>query len=266
MIGINWSSCHDSKIIRKIIDSESIDFCEILIDNFFHLDLYEIKSFLSGKKVTFHIMNSRYLEKEIKDLAIYADKIKKAADILNPLYISDHLGRFSHNNRLFPKMLEINYGVNKEIICDKLLAWKNLLGSIVYIENNASFFSSCVKPSEFFDYLLSETGCGLLFDFSNAIVSEKNKVAEKEDWINMAINTSHFHVGSYRKSSYYDAYLDTHDGLVCNDTLLFMEDVFVQSKNLNESTFVIERDANLDITQWKKDIEKVRSLINDHDK
>ena len=68
------------------------DFCELLIDNFLHVDPAAMRADLGDTPVAFHVMNSRFLEQGPVPLEALAARLRELMAALHPLYVSDHLG------------------------------------------------------------------------------------------------------------------------------------------------------------------------------
>jgi uncharacterized protein len=62
--GVNLTSPKVLPEIRELLRDGSADFCEILIDNFLHLCPKEMRVAIGDVPVGFHIMWSRYLERD----------------------------------------------------------------------------------------------------------------------------------------------------------------------------------------------------------
>ena len=136
--GVNWSGARELSCLEKFLKNGEVDFVEILIDNFLNVDPKDIRVLLDGTAVAFHVMNSQFLTPDACRLDYIADRLKLFADVLGPMYISDHIGLFyTYNNLPLPQMAEVDYG-NVEEYCDKLSDWQKKLGMNLLIENYPS--------------------------------------------------------------------------------------------------------------------------------
>src|SRR5690242_18268593 len=68
LIGVNWTSPHNYPIISQLTETGDVDFCEILIDNFLIYEPEKIKESLPIPLCSFHIMNSHFLQRDLKGL------------------------------------------------------------------------------------------------------------------------------------------------------------------------------------------------------
>lgn len=263
-IGVNVTSAESLAIARRLHDAGEIDFCELLIDNFLHLPGRELFKGCDGMPVAIHIMNSRFLDADDSErkLADLARRIKEVTSLLNPKYVSDHLALFSVNGRRLPIVSEVNYADMFDYVIDRLHFWQECLGSRLLLENFGSVISSkgSNQPS-FFQKLIEATGCGLLFDFSNAVVAERNTGLAATEWILLGDEVRHGHIGGFRESDSTPPYtIDSHDANVDGSSLKFLSELNGKSARPIDS-IVVERDANLDYESWLSDIRAVRRVV-----
>ena len=74
-IGVNLTSYSQlSEISQLINNSNSVQYVELLIDNFISCDPVTIRDALCNIPVAVHIMNSRFLERDWKELEKIAKK------------------------------------------------------------------------------------------------------------------------------------------------------------------------------------------------
>lgn len=255
-LGVNWTGRESGMVILKMLEHQDIQFCEILLDNFLHLDGDQIRRVLGGIPIAFHIMNSRFLEASEIELESFLDRVKRLKEALCPLYISDHIGRFTYKGRLLPRVEEWDYG-NRSICEERICKYQDLVGQQVYIENFPSQSLWGRGQAQFYDSLISKTGCGLLFDISNAEVAEKNQADRLEEWLPLVEKTHHFHGAGYRPAQEDECLIiDSHDEMLSRSTINYISD-FVKAG----STLVIERDAHLEYHLWKQDLIRARGAL-----
>ena len=261
-VGINWTGVRDLKIVESMISKGCVDFVEILIDNFLSCDVHTILDVLKDKPCAFHIMNSRFLDSDTKILKSMSKSIKRLAQDLNPIYISDHLGKFYYQGFCLPQMLEIDYASDKNKVIEKLYIWQNLLDSQVLLENYPSVFSQKIDQADFFSEIIDITDCGLLFDISNAIVAKSNTGYDVSNWLDLVCKTKNFHIAGYAPCGISHEFLvDTHDCAVTDDGLKWANYLLSKRDNMPIS---VERDANFDEMEWISDVLKIRMAINDY--
>lgn len=263
LIGVNWTSVSNFEAIKYFTENRYADFCEIMIDNFLHFDPKEIRRNLNCQKFSFHIMNSRYMEKTEAELQIYASKIKRFADELQPIYISDHVGCYTVNGRYFPEMLEVDYENIIDFAAHRVTYWQDLLETKLFLENYPSLHQNPKSAPNFYDELFNMTGSNLLFDFSNAVVAEKNGITQKENWAPLIRKTNRFHISGYRSTSYKETgefYMDTHDQQISDESISFLANTMMGFSHNKVASIVVERDHDIDIEAWKNDILSIKSI------
>ncbi|MGV8934295.1 MAG: DUF692 family multinuclear iron-containing protein [Gallionellaceae bacterium] len=265
LIGVNLTSPKGLPVIQKLLSHGVVDFCEILIDNFLHVSPESIQEALGGAPIAFHIMWSRFLEKKPEELKLIGKYLRKWIQELHPLYVSDHLAQFTNNGRRLPLLAELNYQTayahTKARICD----WQEILEHSIAFENFPSTLDYEAKQVEFYDRLLADTGCEILFDVSNALVGERNCGVSPLLWMPLVNNVSWFHAGGFRMSDTTPSLaIDTHDAPLADATLEFIKHVMKRRENSIKGTLVIERDANIEYASWKDEILMVRNFYAKH--
>lgn len=118
--GVNLTKFDQIEFFNLFYTEGKIDFVEILLDNFINCDPVYIASKLEKFPVSFHIMNSRYLERNIEELQYIADKIDEFSKVFNPIYISDHLFKNTMSNIYYPMQIECNYHTDMPFIYKKI--------------------------------------------------------------------------------------------------------------------------------------------------
>lgn len=112
----------------------------------------------------------------------YLGKLKKLAERINPILISDHAcftwshfnGRSVHAGDLLP--LEFTHESLK-VMAENIDRVQSLLGRQILVENLSAyvaFNTSQMSETEFLSELVERTGCGLLVDLNNLIVNARN--------------------------------------------------------------------------------------------
>lgn len=263
-VGINWTGVRDLKTLESMVSQNHIDFIEILIDNFLNCEVSSILDVIQDTPCAFHIMNSRFLDNDINNLISMSKSISSLRKELNPIYISDHLGKFYYQKFTLPQMLEVDYLLDSGKILDRLNIWQELLDCKLFLENYPSIFSQTIGQADFFQELINKTNCGLLFDISNAIVSESNTGYAISNWDSLAKNTNHFHIAGYAPCGIEDVFLvDTHDCQISDMGFKYTE-YFLKNRREDTITISVERDSNFNDIDWISDIKNVRKAINDN--
>lgn len=259
-IGFNVTNPESYKIAIQLAKSGTIDFVEILLDNFIHLDPFQMVEKLEGLNVGFHIMKSEFIERDLSELKILSSIIRNFSAALRPLYISDHLARFNIHTLNIPITAEIDYDLEYSKVKRKTQTWQDLLGTQLLLENFPSRSPSNSRNQvDFINALISETKCGLLFDLSNAVVADLNHAVSISKWFALKSHIQHLHVGGYRTIGLDESekwVIDSHDGQISTETISFSQTFF---QDFKAHSIVIERDSNLNFDSISADINLIRN-------
>ena len=187
--------------------------------------------------------------------------IEEFSTVLEPSYISDHLGCFYYNGQSLPRMAEIAYEAMLDFTIKRVELFQSYLGQQVLFENFPSvMYDPGLKQPQFLETLCQETGCGILFDISNADIASQNTGLDLNAWKTVIRMSEHFHIGGFAKTTFVPSFLvDTHDSNLSDTSLDFLER-FVRPFASVRSV-VVERDHNLQVDPWLVDIGKVRGIV-----
>ena len=261
-VGVNYTSSRHFTLIKELIDARVVDFVEILIDNFLTVPAQSILEKFESIPLAFHIMNSRFLEeKEDAKLRALAAPIKSLIRETRPLYVSDHVGRFTHNGCVLPILGEYNYR-NTEHAVTAVDRWQSLLGTQLLLENFPSYTMDGAEQPVFFETVLGRTGAGLLFDVSNAIVAGRNTHVAPSAWDDLIDGCHHYHAGGYSESEFEPIMLlDTHDRPLSDETSAAIADIMSRRESV-VPTITIEFDRNIEKETWRRELERVAGLTS----
>jgi hypothetical protein len=232
-----------------------------MIDNFIHIDPEMLKKSFPGIPLSFHIMNSQFFRRDVAELKTLATKLKPFIRELRPAYVSDHLADFSHEGRRYPFPQEIDYRGDRAAALGRVKLWQDLVGSQLLLENYPSILDGGRAQPEFLDALVRETGAGLLLDLSNAVVAERNCGLALEAWTPLVRRAERFHVAGHRAADTVPPIIqDSHDCALSPETLDFLR----RCKPLlegRERSLVVERDADIAVESWSKDIAEAQEAL-----
>ena len=263
-VGVNWTRGEHLPLIQQLVRSGRADYCEVLIDNFLHVPPEEMRRALGDVPVAFHIMHSRFLERDDETLRFMAARIRQLAGELKPLYLSDHLLRFSVAGREVLFLPELDYEQVYEHARKRIVFWQELLGGQVLFENYPSLIDTGLKQPAFFEALMRDTGMGVLFDFSNAVCARRNCGVEPSAWAPVLSQVEHFHAAGYEVSATAPfTALDTHGEDLAEDTLYFIRETLERASH--PISLCIERDRNIELEAWGRSLEDARRVMGgDH--
>jgi uncharacterized protein len=223
---------------------ERLGSIELQWDNFCTLDGEALAGHLSrfSDGASFHVMWSRFLERDDHDLSAILARMRQHVEVTHPCAVSDHLCRFRSGNGvqlLDPS--EHDY-TDLDTVCARVDAYQEAIRMPLLIENYASTDYPAEQQMAFLDRLMGRTGCGLLFDVSNAVVGALNGLGELSSWAPLIAGRDlRCHVGSYEYSSKAGLYLDTHGADLSPETLEALRWVHASARIVS---LTYERDGN----------------------
>jgi uncharacterized protein (UPF0276 family) len=130
-------------------------------------------------------------------------RIRDLANCLNPVFISGHLAWSSFRNEYLNDLLPLPYDEETlEVVVRHVHQVQDVLSRPYLIENPASyvgFLSSTITETEFLSEIAVRTGCRLLCDVSNVVVSAHNMGYDPYDYIDRLPfeKISEIHLGGY---------------------------------------------------------------------
>jgi uncharacterized protein (UPF0276 family) len=213
-LGVGLRSKHYNHLMQN---DPVVDWFEIISENY-------INNFGYGRHVLEHICNIRPVVMHGVSMSIgstdplnlsYLKQLKELADLVKPVWISDHLcwTGVAHLNThdLLPLPLTLE---SLQHVTDRVNKVQDILKRPLILENPSTYMefqSSILHEWEFMTELVNKTGCGLLLDVNNVFVSGFNHGFDPEFYIR---NIPHkavvqMHVAGPTDCDTY--LLDTHD-------------------------------------------------------
>ncbi|HEV7558796.1 MAG TPA: DUF692 family protein [Kofleriaceae bacterium] len=220
---------------------------EILWDNYCSLDPVRLADDLAtvADRVMLHVMWSRYLELDRVELDDYLARLRRHVDALRPIAVSDHLCRFQLGGAFVGAGQERTYD-DLEHVCERVARYQDAIGTQLLVENTASSEHPASVQVEFVEAVMARTGCGLLFDISNAVVGELNGLGPIEVWLPLVTGKPvRCHVGSYTHDLEVDRYIDTHATAVSRATETAIA-VVARAARIDSITYERDHDRTID--------------------
>ncbi|MDL5594222.1 methanobactin biosynthesis cassette protein MbnB [Metapseudomonas otitidis] len=259
-LGFNFTLGETTPLVRRLLAEGRIDYVELLIDNFLTLDADTLAGAFDAP-MGFHIMFSRFIEADAASLDDMAQRLRTLIDRVKPLYVSDHVARFSHEGRQLYHLAEIDYQADYARVRDAVDAWQQRLGCQLLLENYPSILEGGHDAPAFFERLCRETGAGVLFDISNAVCAHLNCGVPLEAWLPVIDASRHFHVAGYNLSILQPhLVLDTHDRPLSDETLAFIE-TWRERFDSPGATLTYERDDAFVQREIDNDLATLRTLF-----
>jgi uncharacterized protein (UPF0276 family) len=144
----------------------------------------------------------------------YLRRLRSLADVVDPLFISDHLSwsRFEHFNS--HDLLPLPYTKEAlDVVSANIQHAQDMLGRTMLIENPSSYvsFPGEMTEWEFLSAICSRTGCGLLLDVNNIYVSASNHGFDAQAYLAgiPAARVAQIHLAGHSRGR--DLLIDTHD-------------------------------------------------------
>jgi len=151
----------------------------------------------------------------------YLQRLRKLADAIEPLFVSDHLSwsRFAHFNS--HDLLPLPYTEETlAVVCRNIDTAQEALGRPMLFENPSSYVSfaaSSMSEWEFLAEMSRRTGCGLLLDVNNIHVSARNHGWDAQAYLRgiPAKAVRQIHLAGHTQGE--DLLIDTHDQPVSDE-------------------------------------------------
>ena len=270
-VGLGLRSSHYSYILENL---PRIDWFEAISENYFDLDSNnkELKSTLPLQnliKVRSHYPISLHgVSLSIGSVdpvnMVYLHKLKSLIEIVDPLWISDHICWTGVGEENLHDLLPLPY-TNETIshLTNKILQVQDFLKRPMVFENVSAYLSykhSEMSEWDFIQEIVKKTDCEILLDVNNIFVSSKNQNFDPLEFIK-TIPKNHIreiHLAGH--SSNGKMLIDTHDGPVSDDVLTLYK------KTLNivgEIPTLIEWDDQIpEFAVLEDEAERVKKLWN----
>lgn len=260
-MGINMTTAEQIELVKRFRHDGDINYVELLIDNFFDYEPESIAEALEGFPVALHIMFSRFLEREPQELKKIAQHLRSIINMLNPIYVSDHIARFSEQGVDLIRLAEFDYQ-QVAFASEKIQQWQDLLDCRLYLENYPSYHDTGIRQIDFLQHIMLNTQCGILFDFSNAVIASHNVGFELNQWLPILQSAQHCHAGGFSPSRERpELLIDSHDKPLDRKTYGWLAALQQQDQLASVQTLTVEFDHAIDEQAWQADIRDARHFF-----
>lgn len=256
-IGVGLRSPHVKEILAT---KPEVDFFELLTDN--HLadggharqQAYAIRR---DYPVTLHCVGMSLGGTDAIDFA-YLSKIKRLADEIEPLYISDHLCWTSFEKQYAHDLLPLPYTEEAvSHVSQRIKKIQDYLETTLVVENVSSYLGfecSALHEWEFLTAVAETSDCRILLDLNNIYVSQYNNQIDAQEYIeNIPLHlVAEIHLAGYEhKGSYL---LDAHNHEVSTPVWRLYQEV-------------MKRDYSIPtVIEWDNDLPAFSTLLQEADK
>jgi len=175
----------------------------------------------------------------------YLQRLKRLADEIEPLFVSDHLSWSRIDGFNSHDLLPLPYSEEAlDLVCANIAQAQDVLGRPMLFENPSSYlaFGGAMTEWEFLAAMSKRTGCGLLLDINNIYVSAANHGFDALAYLDgiPADRVRQVHLAGHSQGR--DLLIDTHDNPVGDSVWrLYAQAMSV----LGPVATMIERDANI---------------------
>jgi uncharacterized protein (UPF0276 family) len=225
----------------------AVDFVEVISENYM-VDggnpLHVLEQVRADLPVTLHGVAMSPGSSEGID-RYYLARLKRLAERIEPLWVSDHVcwtRTSAHNSH---DLLPLPYTRESlQVCCDNIDAAQEILGRALVLENPSTYLSfpeDEMREWEFIADLARRTGCYLLLDLNNVVVSAHNHGFDARDYITglPLDRVRQLHLAGYTEG---EVRIDTHDHPVADATWELYADVMPL---LGDVAVMIERDDRI---------------------
>jgi uncharacterized protein (UPF0276 family) len=185
IVGIGLRSQHLAEIARE---RPATGFLEIHAENYLAPSpaLQRVEGLRADYAFSVHAVGLSLGSAEGLDEAHLA-RVVALVDRLQPALISDHLSWSVHAGRYFNDLLPLPYTEEAlDVVARNVGRLQDALRRPVAIENPSSYLAfahSTLSEPEFLGELVRRTGCGLLLDVNNIVVTAHNLRLDPRDWL-----------------------------------------------------------------------------------
>lgn len=175
----------------------------------------------------------------------YLDRLARLIDRIEPLWVSDHLcwtRTSAHNSH---DLLPLPYTAEAlDVVCANVMQAQDRLGRAMLFENPSSYMTfpeDEMHEWEFLAAMAGRTGCYLLLDLNNIVVSAHNHGFDARDYLaGLPLErVRQVHLAGHTDGP---IKIDTHDRPICDDVWTLYRDAMTM---LGDVAVMIERDDHI---------------------
>lgn len=175
-------------------------------------------------------------------------RLRTLVDRYEPVRFSEHLAWSSHGGTFFNDLLPLPYTRETlQTVCRHVEETQEALGRTILIENPAiylSFAGNEMTETDFLATIARQTGCGLLLDVNNVMVSCTNRQEDPAAWIEALPRglVGQVHLAGHTSDEAAGVLIDSHDRAVDLDVWYLYEQAI---RRFGPVPTLIERDADI---------------------
>lgn len=156
----------------------------------------------------------------------HLQRLKAVVDRYQPAVVSEHLAWSTHGNVFLNDLLPLPYNAETLVrVAEHIDQVQEVLGRPLLLENPSTyvvFDSSTMGEVDFLEEIARRTGCGLLLDVNNVLVSANNHGYSATEYIDAfpASRVGEIHLGGHapdQDDAGRDLLIDAHDRAVADE-------------------------------------------------
>lgn len=217
MIGLGLRDLHYKEILEQ---KPQVSWFEALSDNYLGLPALPMQDLLAVRAmypVSLHGVGMSLGSTDPLNRS-YVQRLKELIQVVDPIFVSDHLSWSSVNQQYAPDLLPLPYTEEAlAVVVDRIKMVQDLLGRRILIENLAThltFKHTVLSEWDFLSNVAKQADCDILLDISNIYINAKNQGFSAVDYLK-AIPKKHvkeFHLAGFEDDGEY--LLDLHNTVV----------------------------------------------------
>jgi uncharacterized protein (UPF0276 family) len=226
----------------------AVDFAEVISENFMvegGRPLSILRAVRSNYPVALHGVSMSLASADGLDID-YLSQLKRLADAIEPLFVSDHLSWSSIGGLATHDLLPFPYTSEAlDIACANVAFAQDFLQREILVENPSAyvdFACSTMTEGEFMSELCRRTGCGMLLDVNNVFVTAANRGMDPLACIEAfpLASVRQLHLAGHSEGR--ELLIDTHDQPICGGVWSLYASVL---PSLGPVATMIERDDHI---------------------
>lgn len=224
--GLGLRRPHYAEFLTRAVP---VDFVEVISENFMvdgGRPLATLDSIRERYPVAMHGVSMSIGSADGLDLA-YLKRLKRLADRVRPLWVSDHLCWTRIGGHNTHDLLPLPYSEEAlDLVCANISVAQDVLERAMLFENPSSyveFAGAGMTEWEFLAEMCRRTGCYLLLDVNNIYVSSRNHGFDATQYLNAipAARVRQMHLAGHSQGE--ELLIDTHDSPVTADVWALYE-------------------------------------------
>lgn len=198
---------------------QPLDFVEVISENFMvdgGRPLHVLEQVRSLYPLALHGVAMNIGAVDGLDLA-YLRRLRQLADRFDPLWVSDHLCWTGIDGVQTHDLLPLPYNEEAlDVVSRNVMVAQDALGRPLVLENPSTYieFPAAMSEAAFLAELCRRTGCYLLLDVNNIVVSATNHARRLDEWLDLLPldRVRQIHLAGHSQGR--DLLVDTHDAPV----------------------------------------------------